>query len=65
MSNSNSQGKRVAIVYAGDRATRDNARRNATPESGRFLKVFQAFAELGVHAEPAVYNDEFCDEVRQ
>jgi hypothetical protein len=52
---------RVAILYVGDR----EARVNAAPEKSRFLKVFQALHELGVHAEPAVYHDDFRDEVRQ
>jgi hypothetical protein len=52
---------RVAIVYAGDR----EARRNAAPEKSRFLNLFQALADLGVAAEPAVYHDDFCDEVRR
>jgi hypothetical protein len=52
---------RVAILYAGDL----EARRKAAPENGRFLKVFQALAELGIQAEPAVYHDDFCDEVRR
>ena len=25
--------------------------------------MFQAFTNLGVHAEPAVYHDQFCQEV--
>ena len=29
------------------------------------MRVFQALAALGVHAEPAVYHDDFCDEVRR
>jgi hypothetical protein len=29
------------------------------------LNVFEALAELGMHAEPAVYNDDCCDEVRR
>ena len=52
--------RRVAILYPGDR----NARDHAAPEKSRFLKVFQALEELGLHAEPAVYNDDFCEEVR-
>ncbi len=52
---------RVALLYPGDRT----ARQNAAPENSRFLKVFQALAELGMHAEPAVYHDDFCDEVRR
>lgn len=53
--------KRVGILYPGDR----EARRNATRENGRFLKVFEAFDALGAKAEPAVYHDDFCEEVRQ
>lgn len=52
---------RVAILYPGDR----EARQKAAPENSRFLRVFQALAELGMQAEPAVYHDDFCDEVRQ
>src|SRR5688572_22246020 len=51
---------RVALLYPGDRAARDSA----APEKSRFLKVFQALEQLGLRAEPAVYNDDFCDEVR-
>jgi hypothetical protein len=53
--------KRVAILYPGDA----EARRNARPETSRFLKLFQAFESLGVKAEPAVYHDDFCKEVQQ
>ena len=58
---SNDTRPRVAILYVGDR----EARTHATPEKSRFLKVFQALTDLGVHAEPAVYHDDFRDEVRQ
>jgi hypothetical protein len=52
---------RVAILYPGDR----EARLTASPAKSRFVKVFDALAALGAHAEPAVYHDDFCDEVRQ
>jgi hypothetical protein len=52
---------RLAIVYPGNRETR----RNATPANNRFAHLFLAFAESGISAEPAVYHDEFRDEVRQ
>lgn len=29
------------------------------------MPVFQALADLGIHAEPAVYHDDFCDDVRR
>src|SRR6187551_1043935 len=52
---------RVAILYPGDR----EARKVAAPDKSRFLKVFQALEQLGVSTEPAVYHDDFCDEVRR
>ncbi len=52
---------RVAILYPGNR----EARKNAAPESSRFPKVFQALEQLGLKTEPAVYHDDFCDEVRR
>lgn len=52
---------RLAILYPGDRAARDRA----DPAEGRFLKVFDAFANAGVAAEPAIYHDDFCNEVLQ
>ena len=52
---------RVALLYPGDRAARDES----APEKSRFLKVFQALEQLGARAEPAVYHDDFCDEVRR
>ena len=52
---------RVAILYHGDR----EARQNAAPETSRFLPLFQSLAALGVDAQPAVYHDDFCDEVRR
>lgn len=51
----------VAILYPGDREDRQNA----TPENNRLAQIFQALTNLGVHAEPAVYRDDFCDEVRR
>lgn len=54
------QHGRIAIVYPGDA----DIRRSATPQNNRFAPLFQAFAEAGITAEPAVYHDEFCDEVR-
>jgi hypothetical protein len=50
---------RIALMWSGDR----EARRNATAGS-RLAGMFEAFAALGVHAEPAVYADEMADEVR-
>ncbi len=52
---------RVALLYPGDR----DARRRAAPGESRFLPLFHALAELGVQAEPAVYHDDFCEDVRR
>jgi hypothetical protein len=52
---------RLALVSPGDR----EARKNATPSNSRFADLFAAFAAQGVHAEPAIYRDDVCDEVRQ
>jgi hypothetical protein len=50
---------RVAILYPGDRA----ARQDATPDKNRFSGLFSAFAAAGVSAVPAVYCDGFYEEV--
>ena len=50
---------RIAILWRGDRATRCAA----TPQNNRFHRVFEELAALGVQAEPAVYADDFADEV--
>lgn len=52
---------RVAILYPGN----EEIRQSATPDNNRFSPVFQALAELGAQAEPAVYHDVFCAEVGQ
>src|SRR3954462_9520912 len=51
---------KIAIVWRGDRETR----RNATPANNRFHRIFEELAAVGIHAEPAVYDEEFADEVR-
>jgi hypothetical protein len=52
--------ERVAILYPGTYLDRTNA----TTENNRFADLFRAFANRGIHAEPAVYHDDFSDEVR-
>jgi hypothetical protein len=49
----------VALLYPGDRAARE---RNDPAES-RFAALFAAFAGAGMAAEPAIYHDDFADEV--
>ena len=51
---------RIAILWRGDEA----ARRSATPETSRFKAVFAALADVGVDAEPVVYEDDVLDAVR-
>lgn len=51
----------IAILYPGD----EEVRRNATPDNNRMATVFAALKEVGLTAEPAVYADEFCDEVKR
>lgn len=55
----NDDRPRLAILYPGDRA----ARSRSDPAESRFPKVFEAFANAGVAAEPAVYHDDFRSEV--
>ena len=49
----------VALLYPGDRAARDRA----DPAASRFAALFEALAAAGVKAEPAIYHDDFADEV--
>jgi hypothetical protein len=58
MSDPNRLG-RVAILWRGD----DAERRSARPEASRFKAVFAALADVGVDAEPVVYEDEVFDAV--
>ena len=56
----NDAGK-LALLWRGDR----EARRQATPDNNRWQKVFAALAELGIAAEPAVYDEDTIEEVRE
>jgi hypothetical protein len=51
---------RIAILWRGD----EEARRNASPETGRFKEVFAALDDVGVDADPVVYEDDVRDAVR-
>jgi len=51
---------RIAILWRGDEA----ARRSARPDTSRFKAVFAALANVGVDAEPVVYEDDVRDAVR-
>jgi hypothetical protein len=52
---------RVAVVWRGDH----KARQDATPVNNRYHRVFEELAKLGIHAEPAVFDEAFADEVRE
>jgi hypothetical protein len=60
MSQSTDRLGRVAILWRGDEA----ARRSATPGTSRFKALFAALADVGVEAEPVVYEDDVRDAVR-
>lgn len=52
---------RLAILSPGDR----EARRNTTADNSRFADLFRAFAAQRIQVEPAIYHDDFCEEVRE
>ena len=49
----------VALLYPGDRAMRDRS----NPAESRFAALFEALNGAGISASPAVYHDDFADEV--
>jgi hypothetical protein len=51
----------VALLWHGDRATRNTA----TLADNRLRGVAEALAQAGITAQPAVYSDDFADEVRE
>lgn len=51
---------KIAVLWRGDRATRSNA----TPQNNRFCRIFEELTALGIAAEPAVYDEEYAEEVR-
>src|SRR3954471_14085403 len=51
----------VAILSRGDAA----ARRDATAQNSRFVRVFEALAAVGIEARPAIYDESFAEEVRE
>jgi hypothetical protein len=55
------QHQKIAVLWRGDR----EGRRAATPQNNRFYRVFEELAALGIDAEPAVYDDDIADEVRE
>ena len=59
--NADNPTQSVAIVWRGDAA----ARKDATPQNSRFVRVFEALASAGIDAQPAVYDETFADAVRE
>ena len=51
---------KIAILWRGDR----EARQAATPQNNRYHRIFEELASLGIAAEPAVFDEEFAEEVR-
>jgi hypothetical protein len=49
----------VAILSRGDAA----ARRDATAQNSRFVRVFEALAAIGIEARPVIYDETFADAV--
>jgi hypothetical protein len=49
----------VFLLYPGDRAMRERS----DPAESRFAALFEAFERTGVQARPAIYNDDFAEEV--
>src|SRR6476659_255168 len=50
----------VAILSRGDAA----ARRDATAQNSRFVRVFEALAAVGIEARPVIYDEIFADAAR-
>jgi hypothetical protein len=44
---------KIAILWRGDA----EARHAATPQNNRFYRIFEELAAVGIHAEPAVYDE--------
>jgi len=52
---------KIEVLWRGDA----EARRAATPQNNRFHRIFEELAAVGIHAEPAVYDEALADEVRE
>jgi hypothetical protein len=59
--NSDPKPYKIAILWRGN----TEARKAATPQNNRFYRIFEELAAVGVHAEPAVYDEAFVEEVRE
>jgi hypothetical protein len=52
---------KTALLWRGDR----EAQRAATPQNNRYYRVFEELAALGIATEPAVFDEDFADKVRE
>jgi hypothetical protein len=52
---------KIAVLWRGDR----EARQAATPQNNRYHRIFEELAALGIHVEPAIYDEAFADEIRE
>src|SRR5262245_23742287 len=52
---------RIAILFPGNR----EAKSNITAENSRFADLFTVFHTRRIHVEPALYHDDFCEDVRE
>src|SRR5438067_10749804 len=52
---------RIAVLWRGD----CEVRQAATPQNNRYHRIFEELVALGIDAEPAVYAEDFAEEVRQ
>jgi hypothetical protein len=52
---------KIAVLWRGDR----EARQAATPQNNRYHRIFEELAALGIHAELAIYDEAFADEIRE
>lgn len=57
----NGSARKVAIVWRGDRETRNKA----TKTSNRYHRIFEELEAAGFATEPAVFDEAFADEVLQ
>lgn len=51
----------IAILSRGDA----DARRQATPQNSRFVRVFEALLSEGLHGVPVIYDEAFANDVRE
>jgi hypothetical protein len=56
-----SESYKITVLWRGDA----EARKAATSQNNRFYRIFEELAAVGIHAEPAVYDEAFAEDLRQ